>query len=108
MDLIIQTGKNDTRRSVTWKGVAAVDNASMPRYAPLFSLVCASMQVVGAGSATLKGSNDGVNYVTLKDLAGNDLLVAAGEVVEFSSGVAFIKPEMTGGPADVIVTHWAG
>lgn len=108
MDLIIQTGKNDARRSVTWKGAAAADNASMPRYTPLFSLVCASVQVVGAGSVALQGSNDGVAYVTLKDLAGDDLVVAAGELKEFSSGVAFIKPLVTGGPADIVVTHWAG
>lgn len=108
MALIIDTGKLDYRRTATWDNVAAADNATMPRYAPVWSLVCATVQVVGAGSATIKGSNDGVNYVTLKDLAGDDLVVAAGALKEFSSGVAFIKPEMTGGPVSIIVTHWQG
>jgi hypothetical protein len=108
MDLIVNTGKLDYRRTVTWPQASAADNATLPRYAPIWSMVCATIQVVGSGSAVIKGSNDGVNYVTLKDLAGNDLTVAAGELKEFSSGVAFVKPEMTGGPADVIITHWQG
>lgn len=108
MDLIVNTGKLDLRRTVTWKGAVAADNATLPRYAPVWSLVCASIQVVGAGSATLQGSNDGVNFVTMKDVAGDDLVVAAGALMEFSSGVAFIKPVITGGPLDVIVTHYAG
>lgn len=108
MDLIVNTGKLDLRRTVTWKGAAAADNATIPRYAPVWSLVCASIQVVGTGSAILQGSNDGVNYVTMKDVEGNDLNVSAGGLKEFSSGVAFIKPVITGGPLDVIVTHYAG
>lgn len=108
MELLVNTGKLDYRRTVTWKAASAGDNATIPRYAPIFSLVCASIQVVGSGSAVLQGSNDGVNYVTMKDIAGDDLDIAAGEVVEFSSGVAFIKPVITGGPVDVIVTHYAG
>lgn len=108
MDLIVNTGKLDLRRTVTWPLAVAADNPTIPRYAPVWSLVCASIQVVGAGSAILQGSNDGVNFVTLKDLVGDYLDVAAGDLMEFSSGVAFIKPLITGGPVSVIVTHWQG
>lgn len=108
METITNTGKQDLRRTFTWKGALAADNPTIPRYAPVWSLVCASVHVVGTGSAILQGSNDGVNFVTLKDTQGADLDVAAGALKEFSSGVAFIKPVITGGPLDVIVTHWAG
>ncbi len=108
MDLIINTGKLDLRRTVTWPLATAAMNATLPRYTPVWSLVCASIHLVGAGSALLQGSNDGVNFVTLKDLAGDDLDVAAGALKEFSSGVAFIKPLVTGGPVSIIVTHWQG
>jgi hypothetical protein len=108
MTLTISTGKNDTRRSATWAAVAAADNPTMPRYAPLFSMVCASLQVVGGGTVTLEGSNDGVTYATLKDLAGDDLVVAGPGYVEFSSAAAFVRPRIAGGPVDVILTHWAG
>lgn len=113
MEFIVQTGKHDTRRTVTWKEVAAVDNATLPRYAPLFSLVCASIQLVGvAGGATvtLMGSNDGVTYHTLKDLMGNNISLTSAGIIEFSSGVAFVKPNIVGGAGDfdLVLTHWQG
>lgn len=108
MELIVNTGKLDLRRTVTWPLATAAMNATLPRYAPVWSLVCASIHLIGSGSCLLQGSNNGVDFVTLKDVEGVDLDVAAGALKEFSSGVAFIKPVVTGGPVSIIVTHWQG
>ena len=104
----VETGKRDTRRTITWAGAQAADNATMGRYQPLFSLTTASVQVSGTGSAALHGSNDGVNYVPLNDLAGAAISLSGGAIAEFSTGVAFIKPVVTGGPVTITVAHWAG
>ena len=63
-----------------------------------------SVQVTGTfGSATitLQASNDGTNYVTLKDSAGGTAIsfTAAG-MAEFSTAALFIKPTSSGGTAD--------
>lgn len=114
MALTQTTGKSHARRIATWAGETTSGNASIPRYAPLTSLVCASVQVSGTfGGATvvLQGSNDGTTYATLNDLQGNALSFTSAGYAEFSSGAAFIKPSISGGTGDslnVVVTHWAG
>ena len=114
MALTQTTGKNHTRRIAAWAEETTAGNASVPRYAPLVSLVTASVQVGGTfGGATvvLQGSNDGVTYATLKDFQGNNISFTSAGYAEFSSGAAFIKPSISGGTGDsinVTVTHWAG
>lgn len=112
MALTITTGKNHTRRIATWDGETTAGNASIARYAPLVSLVCASVQVsgtIGGATIVLQGSNDGVTYATLKDTAGNDISFTAAGYAEFSSAAAFVKPSISAGTGDsinVILTHW--
>lgn len=114
MALTMTTGKSHARRIAAWAGENTAGNASIARYAPLVSLVTASVQVGGTfGGATvvLQGSNDGVTYATLKDLQGNNISFTSAGYAEFSSGAAFIKPSISGGTGDsinVTVTHWAG
>lgn len=114
MALTQTSGKNHTRRIATWTGETTAGNASIQRYAPMVSLSTASVQVsgtLGLATVVLQGSNDGVTYATLKNIAGTDISFTAAGYVEFSSAAAFIKPSISGGTGDsinVIVTHWAG
>lgn len=113
MALTMTTGKSHARRIATWTGETTAGSATIPRYSPHVSLVCASVQVSGTfGSATvvLQGSNDGTTYATLKNTAGSDLSFTSAGYAEFSSGAAFIKPSISGGTGDslnIIVSHWA-
>lgn len=62
-----------------------------------------SVQVTGTfGGATiaLQVSNDGTNYVTLKDSTGSDITFTAAGMREFSTAALFIKPTSSGGTAD--------
>ncbi len=113
MALTMTTGKSHARRIATWTGETTAGNASIPRYAPHVSLANASVQIggtFGAATVVLQGSNDGVTFATLKDLAGNDISATSAAYFEFSSGAAFVKPSISGGTGDsinVTLTHWA-
>ena len=114
MALTMTTGKSHARRIATWAAETTAGSATIERYAPHVSLVCAAVQVSGTfGSATvvLQGSNDGITYATLKDPSGANLSFTAAGYAEFSSGASFIKPSISGGTGDslnIIVSHWAG
>jgi hypothetical protein len=113
MALTMTTGKGHARRIATWTGETTAGNAAITRYAPHVSLATASVQVsgtIGGATIVLQGSNDGVTYATLKNIAGSDISFTAAGYVEFSSAAAFIKPSISGGTGDsinVIVTHWS-
>ena len=65
-----------------------------------------SVQVTGTfGSATitLQVSNDGTNYVTLKDSAGADISLTSAGMREFSTAALYLKPTSSGGTADNVV-----
>jgi hypothetical protein len=62
-----------------------------------------SVQVTGTfGSATiaLQVSNDGTNFVTLKDGSGVAITFTAAGMAEFSTAARYIKPTSSGGTAD--------
>jgi hypothetical protein len=62
-----------------------------------------SVQVTGTfggATITLQGSNDGTNYVTLKDSAGTAISFTAAGMAEFSTAALFVKPTSSGGTAD--------
>jgi hypothetical protein len=114
MALTMTSGKSHARRIATWAAETTAGNASISRYAPLVSASTASVQVTGTfGGATvvLQGSNDGTNYVTIKDLTGTDISLTSAGIREFSSGCAFFKPSISGGTGDsltITLAHWAG
>ena len=70
----------------------------------------ASVQMFGTwGSSTvvLQGSNDGTNWVTLKDTAGTAISLTDDGAFEFSTAMLYIRPSSSGGSSDdvdVIVT----
>lgn len=54
MALTMTTGKSHARRIATWTGETTAGSATIERYAPHVSLVCAAVQVSGTfGSATV-------------------------------------------------------
>jgi hypothetical protein len=62
-----------------------------------------SVQVTGTfggATITLQGSNDGTNFVTLKDSAGTAISVTAAGMAEFSTAALYLKPTSSGGTAD--------
>lgn len=64
-----------------------------------------SVQFVGTfGGATvvLQMSNDGTNWVSIKDLLGNAVSATAAAMFEFTCSAAYIKPDVSGGAADNI------
>lgn len=59
-----------------------------------------SMYVTGTfGGATvaLQGSNDGTNYVALKDTTGTAIGLTAAGAVEFDTAMRYIRPSASGG-----------
>jgi hypothetical protein len=65
----------------------------------------ASIQITGTfGGATvaLQGSNDGVNYVTLKDVTNTAISTTSATLVDFETSVLYLKPLITGGTGDSI------
>lgn len=65
----------------------------------------ASVQVTGTfGGATvaIQGSNDGTNYVTLKDVTNTAMTGTAAAYYEFETSALYIKPLISGGTGDSI------
>ncbi len=65
----------------------------------------ASVQITGTfGGATvaIQGSNDGTNFVTLKDVTNTAMSGGAAAYYEFETSALYIKPLITGGTGDTI------
>ena len=93
---------------VIWETITSADTPDALPISEQWGLA-ASVQVVGTfGDATvvMEHSNDGTNWVTAKDLQGNDISLTATGMAEFSLSSAYIRPAVTGGSGydiDVIV-----
>lgn len=89
---------------VLWETVANGDtiNAYRPNGT---EGVIGSVQMTGTFGAavTLAASNDGTNFVTLKDTNGTDISLTAAGLVDFSTAAKYIKP-VEAGVTDVDVT----
>ena len=65
--------------------------------------IVGSIQAVGTfggGTVTLQGSNDGTNWVTVKDKSGTDIGITTNGGAEFSSAYLYHRPLITGGSSD--------
>jgi hypothetical protein len=88
----------------TWTGVSTADTATA--IGPMNRGVGAKRASVtftgtfGGATVVLQGSNDGTNWGTLTDLAGNEISVTAAAVREFSSSCLYIRPSSSGGAGD--------
>lgn len=91
-------------RTAFWEAVSSDDAGTA--YAPPYVMPAVSaVQVTGTfggATVTLAGSNDGTNFVTLKDMAGNDISVTSASLVDFSTGALYVKPIVTGGTSEDI------
>jgi P pilus assembly chaperone PapD len=85
-----------------WTDYSTADDATPVKVQNMQGLA-GSAQVTGTfGGATiaLQVSNDGTNYVTLKDGSGTAITFTAAGMAEFSTAALFIKPTSSGGTAD--------
>lgn len=90
---------------VFWDGLVKGDTGSpleMPARADR------SVQIIGtfdSATVTLKGSNDGTNYVTLDDNEGTAISLTSAGLVGVRDPVRYIRPEVSGsgGSADIDV-----
>lgn len=85
-----------------WTDYSTADDAVPVRIQNMQGLA-GSIQVTGTfGGATiaLQVSNNGTNYVTLKDAIGSNITFTAAGIAEFSTAALYIKPTSTGGTAD--------
>ena len=65
--------------------------------------IIGSIQAVGtfgSGTVKLQGSNDGTNWADLDDTQGTAVGLAAAGAAEFSTGMVYIRPLVTGGTGD--------
>ena len=86
-------------KSILWETLTESDAASPFTIEGLMgSAGC--VQVTGTfGSATvvLQASNDGSNWVTLKDTAGNAISFTSAGMAEFSTAALYLRPSASGG-----------
>lgn len=84
---------------------AATGNLPTALFVKNNSATKAGIQIDGTfGGATvaLQGSNDGVDYFTLKDVTGTAISTTAAAYFEFSSSALYLKPTISGGTGDSI------
>lgn len=60
----------------------------------------------GGGSCIIEGSNDGVNFFTLTDPQGNDLVLNQAKIEQISEITRYIRPNISGGSGatSIVVT----
>ena len=87
---------------ITWEALATGDTINTAQPSGQAGLA-GSVQIAGTfggATVTLQGSNDGANYVTLKDTSGTASSVRAAGLVDFSTACRYIKPGISGGTSD--------
>jgi hypothetical protein len=101
MATIIPT-RVDGAASFKWTDYSTADTAAAAKLQNQEGLA-GTVQVTGTfGGATiaLQVSNDGTNFVTLKDGIGEDISFTAAGMAEFSTAALYIKPTSSGGTSD--------
>ena len=104
MATIIPTTVEDQVRAAAyrWTDYSTADTSTPIKVQNMQGLA-GSVQVTGTfggATITLQGSNDGTNFVTLKDSAGTAISFTAAGMAEFSTAALYLKPTSSGGTAD--------
>jgi hypothetical protein len=104
MSTIIPTTVEEQVRAAAyrWTDYSTADTATPVKLQNMQGLAGA-VQVTGTfGGATiaLQVSNDGTNFVTLRDATGIAITFTSAGYAEFSTAALFIKPTSTGGTSD--------
>ena len=87
----------------TYDNLDSADTAPSPLLLTGTVPLAGFMQVTGTfggGSVALQGSNDGTNWVALKDLTGTVIAITVAGGVDFSVSCVYIRPRITGGTGD--------
>lgn len=58
----------------------------------------------GGGSIIIEGSNDGLNFYTLTDPQGNDLIINEAKIEQISEITRYIRPNVSGGSGGTSIT----
>lgn len=90
---------------VVWEGLTTAGSPGATFKLTGQSALAGCVQVIGTfggATVTLKASNDGTNWVTLKDLQGSDVSLTAAGMAEFTTSAAYIRAEAAGGTGDDI------
>lgn len=85
-----------------WTNLSTADTAVAVRLENMQGLAGA-VQVTGTfGGATivLQVSNDGTNFVTLKDGTGTNISFTSAGMAEFSTAALWLRPSSSGGTSD--------
>ena len=92
--------------SYVWNDMATgdtIDAMKSPGVGAGALLACAQIAgTFGGATVTLTGSNDGVNFHTLKDVGGSDITMTAAGMAEFSTAALYLKPAISGGAGDSV------
>lgn len=86
---------------VVWTPITSADTAAAFTVGGRGSDL-ASIQITGTfggATITLQGSNDGTNYVTLKDITGSAVSMTSAGLVDLRVAALYIKPVVSGGAA---------
>lgn len=78
---------------ITWAGMASGDTGEpfMPGKSS-GAVACVQMLGTFGAAVVLQGSNDRVNWATLKNLSGDDISMTADGLMDFSSAALYIRP----------------
>lgn len=89
---------------VTWE--AGVDgDTGAPVEVPGASALAGAVQMTGTpGTTTMQVSNDGTNWVTLKDLGHADIALTSAGMAEFTTAARYIRPSFGTSASACVVT----
>jgi len=88
---------------IMWEALGSGDTGAPSSPLKTASAVaCVQMTGTFGAAVVLEGSNDGVNWSTLKDLQGNDISMTAAGLVDFSTAARYVRPN-AGAVSDVDV-----
>jgi len=90
---------------ITW---TSIPNGDQGDAVEMFGSADRSVQLGGTfstgGSVTIEGSNDGTNYVALKDPQGNAITKTAGAIEMVTELTRYIRPNVTAGDGSTAIT----
>lgn len=89
-----------SRDVITWATLTSSNAAGTAYQQEGTRAAIGTVQFTGtfdSATAVLQGSNDGTNYVTLKDSLGSDVSFTAAGYAEISTAFAYIRPSTSGG-----------
>lgn len=88
-------------RVITWAALTSANSAGEPIKPIKTEMAIAAVQFTGTfggATAVLQGSNDGVEYATLRDpQTGTAISFTSASYAEVGTGMAFIRPSTSGG-----------